>query len=280
MVGTRSRARGPQLAAPAGHRTARARRAPAAAPQQALVHCDPAFALHASLLVESSTAQPFPFQGEWPEIKWTQDLSREVFGVVAVRVLPVKTCERYGDPSAAFFDFYPRGSCQRASSTGYPCMCELEGQPAFMEGSSWLCQDRRWKVQLRSPPKAELASKVKAVLDRFQGTGSKQLIKQRRAEMSESLMAGRNKGNLPRHAVHRMLCWTENGPPPREGKPSKRLLLQGTEGHNLVCHGCMVEDCLCLAPRHLHWGTPALNATQAGNSRQARKDRYSKNLGR
>ena len=77
----------------------------------------------------------------------------------------------------------------------------------------------------------------------------------------------------PWHSIQRVLCWDANGPPPRHGgQPARGMLLVGKEGHNLACHaGCRVEKAHCLCTHHLQWGTAAMNAEQARDSKAAYK---------
>lgn len=245
------------------------------------MHLCPTFALHASLWLLAHS-QALPFQGIWPEIRWPQSCSKALLGVIACRVLPEEARAGLSHLTAHLaFSNCDRSMCLPGLAKKAN-MCEVPGEPAFLQGATWLCSNKRWQIRLKSPPNDEqLPGLMERVVHSFQGTGSEHEVQQRSREMHALLKGSRASRNLPWHYVNRLLCWAEFGPPAREGKPAMGLLLHGTEGHNFLCHGgCLVEKPGCLSIKHMRWGRPKDNGAQRVKSSKAKAARSIDNLKR
>ena len=200
------------------------------------------------------TTDPFPFSGEWPNLQWSQELCRATLSLMACKVLPYNASVQPDQAYKAFLE----GSCLKCLRTRGTIAANSRGlpeEPVFLKHASWRRVGGRWGVQMRMPPAEEHSARVDSVVARFsscQDDQEQRSIKQ--AEMRALLSRGVSTQTPPLHRLDRLLCWVAKGAPPHTEGMSR--LLQGSEGHNLVCQICTCKA-LCLFTKHLRWGSAA-----------------------
>lgn len=248
-----------------------------------LPYTAPTLALHASLLLDAAD-RAHPFRGVWPDLRWSSQQAVHGFlATAAVRTLPAgEQCERGHEPFAGTAVGAPcllarRRKCKAALQQIVP------REPEYLHGAHWQVCNQRWGLQLRVPDECQRPARLEAVLQRFQGSGTKQQVAARRREMTHVLGPHPTRvKHRPWHWLQRVLCWWRNGPPSSLGKPGQpgKALLYNLEGSNLACHALCPggEHALCLTPAHLQWGTPRDNAQHREDSKlervQAMLDRF------
>ena len=241
-----------------------------------LWHSDPAFALHASLLVDQAQ-EPFPFTGQWPDIMWAPDVCNATLSYVACKVLepdPAYTSR----PESAHERFIKLSHLKCLVAKKHANSLGLPQEPEFLRGASWRLIAGKWVVQLRLPGGHEHEALVWQVVARFSKdkVDDKHLTseqEQMHALLMQPVMSSNRAGYYC--YLHRLLCWVFDGPPPGTGDS---LLLQGPGGYNNAQHLCTGRKARCLAKKHLSWGTAQQISNVRGRANQAKKERNVKNL--
>ena len=132
------------------HSTPRPQGGNAASPaeQAEQLECiDPAFALHAALLMDPTT-EPFPFSGEWPNLHWSQELCRATLSLIACKVLPYDASVQPDQAYKALFEGLSL-KCRRAIGVNTANSRGLPEEPVFFKTASWRRAEGRRIVQMK-----------------------------------------------------------------------------------------------------------------------------------
>lgn len=252
---------------------------PEASPTAETQHTDPTLALHASLLVIKAKG-PFPFSGEWPNIRWTQDVCEDTLSYIACKVLqPDPEYAKHPETAHERFSNGSKHTCliakRHANSVGLPA------EPALLQGASWRILKGRWVVQLRLPERSEHEALMWEVIARFSPDGQldKKHLTPQQQQMHDLLTQPMSSSKRVGYYcyLHRLLCWVTHGAPVDSDNIT---LLHHCIGDNNTLHMCDKEKPLCLATQHLRWGTAQENVDHKQMSKRARRKTRIKNLRR